>query len=117
MPIMDLATSYSDTGLISDLTCHYRVSAYQGDVKEYYDYYPFGKIMPGRSLVSGEQPATLKYTGKELDDENALEWYYFGARYYDGEIGRFCVVDPLAQNFPGLSPFNYSSPYYNSERK
>ncbi|MBD3339146.1 MAG: hypothetical protein GF353_08550, partial [Candidatus Lokiarchaeota archaeon] len=57
MPIMDLATSCSDTGLISDRMYHYRVSAYQGDVKEYYDYYPFGKIMPGRSLVSGEQPA------------------------------------------------------------
>ncbi|MBD3341157.1 MAG: hypothetical protein GF353_18775, partial [Candidatus Lokiarchaeota archaeon] len=56
-----------------------------------------GKIMPGRSLVSGEQPAIFKYTGKELDDENALEWYYFGARYYDAEIGRFWVVDPLAK--------------------
>ncbi|MBD3341161.1 MAG: hypothetical protein GF353_18795 [Candidatus Lokiarchaeota archaeon] len=54
----------------------------------------------------------FKYTGKELDDENALEWYYFGARYYDAEIGRFWVVDPLPQNFPGLSPFHYSSQYY-----
>ncbi|MBD3289850.1 hypothetical protein GF337_13675 [candidate division KSB1 bacterium] len=74
----------------------------QGDVKEYYDYYPFGKIMPGRSLVSGEQPATFKYTGKELDDENELNWYNFGARPYDPEIGRWPKKDLLDQ---------YHSPY------
>ncbi|MBD3339147.1 MAG: hypothetical protein GF353_08555 [Candidatus Lokiarchaeota archaeon] len=65
--------------------------------------------MPGRSLVSGEQPATFKYTGKELDDENALEWYYFGKRYYDAEIGRFWVVDPHAGSYGDLTPYHYGA--------
>ncbi|MBD3339149.1 MAG: hypothetical protein GF353_08565 [Candidatus Lokiarchaeota archaeon] len=65
--------------------------------------------MPGRSQVSGEQPAIFKYTGKELDDENALEWYYFGARYYDGEIGRWLIPDPLASQTPWLTPYHYCS--------
>ncbi|MBN2088633.1 hypothetical protein JW964_03425 [candidate division KSB1 bacterium] len=43
----------------------------------YYDYYPFGKIR--RSLVADTPVATFKLTGKELDDENRLDWHYFGA--------------------------------------
>ena len=32
-----------------------------------------------------------------MDDENALEWYYFGARPYNPEIGRFLNPDRYAQ--------------------
>ena len=32
---------------------------------------------------------------------------YFGARYYDPESGRFLSVDPLADRFPSLCPYNY----------
>jgi RHS repeat-associated protein len=33
------------------------------------------------------------YTGKELDAESGL--YYFGARYYSPDIGRFITEDPV----------------------
>ena len=33
-----------------------------------------------------------KFTGKEQD---MTELYYFGARYYDPEVGRFISPDPL----------------------
>ncbi len=35
-----------------------------------------------------------KYTGKELDEETNL--YYYGARYYNGKIGRFISQDPTS---------------------
>jgi hypothetical protein len=33
----------------------------QGNVKEYYDYYPFGKTL--RSSITGEQVTIYKFTG------------------------------------------------------
>ena len=33
--------------------------------------------------------------------------YYFGRRYYDGALGRWNSVDPMASKYPGRSPYNY----------
>jgi RHS repeat-associated protein len=44
---------------------------------------------------------------KERDVESLYD--YFGARYYDARIGRRLEVDPLAEKYPGWSPFVYSA--------
>jgi RHS repeat-associated protein len=36
------------------------------------------------------------------------QYDYFGARYYDARIGRWLSVDPLAEKYPSLTPFQYS---------
>ena len=77
-----------------------------GSVKEYYDYYPFGLNL--RESISGSNKARYKFTGKELDDENGVGWYYFGARYYDAGIGRWLTTDLLAEKYPNISPYVYS---------
>ena len=50
-----------------------------------------------------------KFSGKELDEEYGLDYYYFGARYYDPSIGRWLAPDPLAEKYPHLSPYSYAA--------
>ncbi len=79
----------------------------QGEIVSKDDYYPFGLRMPGRSHTSGAGNDIYKFSGKELDDENGLGLYYFGARYYDAAVCRFGSVDPHAGSYPRLSTYSY----------
>jgi RHS repeat-associated protein len=61
-----------------------------GQIVESLDYYPFGSVRLDEKTSGYED--NHKYTGKELDEETNL--YYYGARYYNGKIGRFVSEDP-----------------------
>ena len=46
------------------------------------------------------------FTGKERDSETSYS--YFGARYYDSDLMTgWLSVDPMADKYPGLSPYAY----------
>ena len=50
--------------------------------------------------------STPYFTGKERDSETGFS--YFGARYYDSDIlTGWLSVDPMADKYPGLSPYAY----------
>lgn len=72
------------------------------------DYYPFGLAMKGRSGNSGTPNDLNKFTGHERDKEGGLDLDYMRARNYDPEIGRFMSVDALYDQFPSMSPYNYT---------
>jgi RHS repeat-associated protein len=81
----------------------------QGDVVTADNYYLFGLQMPGRSYNVAFSGNQYKYNSKELDDENGLDWYSYGARYYDPQVARWFVIDPLLDKYPGFSPYIYAS--------
>jgi RHS repeat-associated protein len=49
------------------------------------------------------------YNDKELWEEADLNWYDYGFRNYDPQIGRFPQLDPLTFDYPYLTPFQYAS--------
>ena len=75
-----------------------------GEVGQVNHYYAFGGLM-GES--TGGDTQTYKYNGKELDRINGLDWYDYGARNYDAALGRWHVVDPLAEKYYNVSPYAY----------
>jgi len=65
------------------------------------NYEPYGAIADSST---GQDVFRPKFTGKEYDSKSDL--YYFGARYYDGHLGRFLTPDPARQYF---SPYVYGN--------
>src|SRR3990172_3900862 len=61
-----------------------------GAIYEATNYLPFGEIATDNS--AGE-PDRFKFTGQMWDPTTNL--YYYGARYYDPEIGRFTQADTI----------------------
>ncbi|MCT4602050.1 MAG: hypothetical protein N4A59_03965, partial [Marinifilum sp.] len=77
--------------------------ANQGEavVKQQSDYYPFGLRFDG--YLNNDNK--YLYNGKELQDET--EWYDYGARMYDASLGRWHCIDPQAERYSSMSPYNY----------
>ena len=73
-----------------------RMTDENGEIVYSAEYLPFGEEF------NKDGESKYGYTGKELDDESGLN--YYGARYYDSEVGRFVSVDPLAD---GMNRYVY----------
>ena len=63
-----------------------------GAMVQLMEYQPYGQLQ----VNSGNEIARHKFTGKEFDENVGL--YYYGARYYDPQLGRFITSDSIIQS-------------------
>ena len=71
-------------------------------------YYPFGMLMAGLPEPEENHDNKYLYNGKELQDDFGLDWYDYGKRFYDAQLGRWHVVDPVAEDHLDNTPYNYA---------
>jgi RHS repeat-associated protein len=90
----NLRVSVADAGAASSLSV---VQA------QHYD--PWGWELPTLGTL-GNPVNRYKYNGKE--DQPETGWYDYGARFYDKTIGRWGVIDPLAEKTHNITPYNYT---------
>jgi RHS repeat-associated protein len=73
-------------------------------------YDPWGLELTGLGFQAGGGVKVNRYlyNGKEIQNDHNLGLYDYGARFYDPVIGRWNVVDPLAEQMRRHSPYNYA---------
>ena len=74
-----------------------------GEIVEVNNYYPFG-LMHNYTATT-QNAYQYKYNAKELQETGM---YDYGARMYMPDIGRWGVVDPMAEVMRRYSPYNYA---------
>ncbi|MCT4639972.1 MAG: DUF6443 domain-containing protein [Bacteroidales bacterium] len=72
------------------------------DITQESNYYPFGLTF----AQSGSSTNKYLYNGKELQEETGFIDY--GFRFYDKEIGRWNVVDPMIEKHHDYSGYSYT---------
>ncbi|GAB3351388.1 hypothetical protein GCM10027566_09620 [Arachidicoccus ginsenosidivorans] len=80
-------------------------------ILEVNSYYPFGLEQKaiGVTQVLASKHNKYKYNGKELQEDLGLDQYDYGARFYDPQIARWHIADPLAEKGRRWSPYNYAA--------
>ncbi len=104
---------FDGLGTVSEITDN------TGSVIEKYEYDAYGKttIKDASNNILSQSAIGNRFgfTGRELDSDTGL--YYYRARYYSPELGRFLQTDPLGiddenpYTYCSNDPVNYIDPY------
>jgi len=69
-------------------------------------YYPFGMRMNGQHYTNTELLNKFLYNGKELQEQT--NYYDYGFRQLDPQLGRWHVIDAMAESYFSTSPYAYT---------
>ncbi|MFO8087200.1 MAG: RHS repeat-associated core domain-containing protein [Bacteroidales bacterium] len=75
-----------------------------GNAHQHLQYLPFGE-----DFISQRIDWQTRYTFSAKEKDKNTGCHYFGARYYDSEVSVWLSVDPLADKYPGMSPYMYTA--------
>lgn len=70
---------------------------------QYIHYAPYGELIADQQVVGYDE--RYKFTGRERDRETGYDM--FGARYLWSDAGIWTSVDPLAGDYPQITPYAY----------
>src|SRR5690554_2134501 len=82
---------------VTDRTCF---------ILQHIQYLPFGEIFINQETTARRFENDFKFLGKELDRETG--YTKTDNRYYWANAGIFLSVDPLCDERPWITPFNYA---------
>jgi RHS repeat-associated protein len=94
-PLANLRSGTTSYYQSDDLGSIGSLSNSAGALAKTYTYDSFGKL----TASTGTLANPFQYTGREFDPETGL--YYYRARYYDWDLGRFLSEDPISFNGGG----------------
>ncbi|MBN3584556.1 hypothetical protein JYB64_19350, partial [Algoriphagus aestuarii] len=73
-------------------------------------YGPWGLELTGLGYEYGGIKANkYLYNGKELIEDEGMEYYDYGARMYDATIGRFNRIDRFSEKYTSLTQYQYGA--------
>ncbi len=96
---------YNYTDHLGNTRLSYSKNGLGTEIIEENNYYPFGLKHEGYNSLLGNSAYQYKYNGKELQETGM---YDYGARMYMPDLGRWGVVDPLAEKMRRHSLYNYA---------
>ncbi|MBT2621901.1 DUF6443 domain-containing protein [Chryseobacterium sp. ISL-6] len=97
---------YNYTDHLGNVRLSYTKNGSGTEIIEENNYYPFGLKHQGYNALTGNPAYKYQYNGKELQKETG--WNDYGARMYMCDIGRWGVIDPLAESSRRFSPYTYA---------
>jgi RHS repeat-associated protein len=105
----NVLVTISDKRVGVDADNNGQVDYYTAVIMSAQDYYAFGMIKPGRKYNVGGY--RYGFNGKENDNDVKGEGNQqdYGLRIYDPRLGRFLSLDPLTDDYPELTPYQFAS--------
>ncbi len=99
-----LGYEYAYTDHLGSTRLMYHAENGEATITQQNDYDPWGLELKGIG-VEPSSPNHFKYTGKETQEE--IAWMDFGARMFDAQLGRWFVVDAMAEKYHHESVYGY----------